>query len=925
MKQSKFIWKRFRNAKMANKIKILLLPSVIIISLIIGAIMLALFNYYTTKENREGVEIGLNSINARISQHSKNLNDTTANFAKFQYTIDTLKQHDASIKQEYINNYITTTDYDFIAILDTQGNMIANTNTEKVNTDITYPSLATVTSAIAGTQKTDIEVTPDFKLAITSAAPIYDGDVMLGIVFQGYNLANEKFIEGLDIKNKIDVTIFADAERINTSIMKSGAKIIGTKVDSTVYTILSSGKQSKYITSLPINGVKYNVSYMPIKDSSGKFLGITFAGAPVQDLVYINLIAFSTWLALTILLVALTTFVVSHLAVRSVSKPINELVDISKRVALGEVDYEVEDKTIYKDEIGNLKESFIEMMEFTRENADCISQVSNGNFDFEIEKRSENDIIAISIERLKNEVKKLNDEINIISEAAINGDLSLRADTQKYQGEFKNIISGINGLIEAIVEPISVGINELSSLADGNRSNPIENNFKGLYSNFIDSVNQLGYSIEELINQTLSLEEAAKNGNLSYRANSNKLKGTSKEIIDGFNDVLDNIVKPVNEAEKVLAEIAEGRLDAKVEGDYIGDYAIIKNSINSTVDNLSTYIGEIKRVMDEVASGNLAVKFNFDFKGEFELLKNSLVESLNSFNNTLVEINNASDQVASGARQVSDAGQSLSQGATEQAGSIEELSASISEIAAETSNNAIIAKQSNALGKATIEGAIDSNEKMNEMLVAMNEINDSSKNIYKIIKVIDDIAFQTNILALNAAVEAARAGKYGKGFAVVAEEVRNLAERSAAAAKETTGMIETSIDKVEEGSEKAHETATRLKKIIENIEKSAELIGKISNSTDEQATAIAQINKGIDQVSQVTQTNSATAEESAAASEELSSQAEFLKQLVGKFRLNAINDKTDNKTYGFVKSEKNKSSDENKVSLYSNDVEFGKY
>jgi methyl-accepting chemotaxis protein len=230
----------------------------------------------------------------------------------------------------------------------------------------------------------------------------------------------------------------------------------------------------------------------------------------------------------------------------------------------------------------------------------------------------------------------------------------------------------------------------------------------------------------------------------------------------------------------------------------------------------------------------------------------------------------------------------LSQGSTEQASSIEEITASMTQVSAQTKQNAANANQANQLALAAKENAVEGNGQMQGMVKAMAEINDSSSNISKIIKVIDEIAFQTNILALNAAVEAARAGQHGKGFAVVAEEVRNLAARSANAAKETTEMIENSIRKVEAGTEIANNTAVALNKIVDGVAKAAELVGDIASASNEQATGIAQINQAISQVAQVVQTNSATAEESAAASEELSSQAELLKNAVNRFRLSKV-------------------------------------
>jgi len=227
----------------------------------------------------------------------------------------------------------------------------------------------------------------------------------------------------------------------------------------------------------------------------------------------------------------------------------------------------------------------------------------------------------------------------------------------------------------------------------------------------------------------------------------------------------------------------------------------------------------------------------------------------------------------------------LSQGATEQASAIEELTASLEEVSSQTKLNAKNAGEANELAEIAKSNAEHGNRQMQEMLKAIEEINVASSNISKIIKVIDEIAFQTNILALNAAVEAARAGQHGKGFAVVAEEVRNLAARSANAAKETTDMIEGSINKTEGGTRIANETAKALNEIVGNISKVSDLVSNIAMASNEQASGVEQINQRIMQVSQVVQTNSATAEESAASSEELSGQASLLREMVGKYTL----------------------------------------
>ncbi len=296
-------------------------------------------------------------------------------------------------------------------------------------------------------------------------------------------------------------------------------------------------------------------------------------------------------------------------------------------------------------------------------------------------------------------------------------------------------------------------------------------------------------------------------------------------------------------------------------------------------------INEMVTASKRMADGDLDIDINIRTKDEMGLLADAFNRMATNINEVMVNINEATEQVAAGSRQVSDSSISLSQGATEQASSIEELTASIEEIASQTRLNAEHAEQANQLAANTKENANQGNDRMNQMLGSMEAISESSNNISKIIKVIDEIAFQTNILALNAAVEAAKAGQNGKGFAVVAVEVRNLAARSASAAKETTALIEGSIKKVEGGTKIANETASALVEIVDSIEKVYTLINNISLASNEQTVGVDQINQGVNQIANVVQSTSATSQETASASEELASQAEMLKEQVSRFKL----------------------------------------
>lgn len=352
--------------------------------------------------------------------------------------------------------------------------------------------------------------------------------------------------------------------------------------------------------------------------------------------------------------------------------------------------------------------------------------------------------------------------------------------------------------------------------------------------------------------------------------------------------IIKSVNTPVKELDGVARKIAEGDLDQNItykSKDELGTLAVNFNKTVGRLRNYVSYINEISNVLRQIAGGNLVFDLTLNYEGEFAKVKQALEEISHSLNDTLGQINQAADQVSSGSDQVSSGAQALSQGATEQASSIEELAATINEISAQVKDTAANANEVRQQTDQTGDQVATSNEQMQEMIAAMTEISDKSGQISRIIKTIEDIAFQTNILALNAAVEAARAGEAGKGFAVVADEVRNLASKSSEASKSTAALIEGTVQAVEKGTEIANATAESLFAVVESTKGVVSSVDKIASAADQQAESIAQVTLGIDQISSVVQTNSATAEESAAASEELSSQAQVMKGLVGRFTL----------------------------------------
>lgn len=477
---------------------------------------------------------------------------------------------------------------------------------------------------------------------------------------------------------------------------------------------------------------------------------------------------------------------------------------------------------------------------------DIAEKVAKGKTDMEInvDSTDETGILLSAMEKMVKSIKELIDDAGLLAKAAVEGKLSARADVSKHEGDFKKIIQGVNDTLDSVIGPLNVSAKYVEAISKGNIPERITDNYNGDFNTIKNNLNQCVDAVNRLVSDTDLLVQAALQGKLSTRADASKHLGDFRKIVEGVNQTLDAVINPVNEASAVLEKVAARDLSVRVTSDYKGDHAKIKNALNSAVDNLDK---------------------------------------------ALQQVSDATEQVSSASQQISAGSQSLAQGANQQASSLEEISSSLEEMSSMTKQNADNAMMAKNLAGESNTNAKSGSEAMVRMSGAINRIKESSDQTAKIVKTIDEIAMQTNLLALNAAVEAARAGEAGRGFAVVAEEVRNLAQRSAQAAKNTADMISESVKNADDGVKIASEVAQSFESIATSAKKVNDLIAEIAAASQEQSQGIDQVNTAVAQMDKVTQQNAANSEESASAAEELSSQAEGLQGMVGQFNLTHSN------------------------------------
>ena len=519
------------------------------------------------------------------------------------------------------------------------------------------------------------------------------------------------------------------------------------------------------------------------------------------------------------------------------------------------------------------------------------NKISNGDLNTNIfsNKKDEFGQLFNSIGKMVEVFKSLISEINKLSiELEKNGNIDYRIDENMFIGDYKDVVRGINKVIDGMNKDQNDILGVIGEYVNGNFDANLKK-MPGKKAILNETTENLQKNLEKINTDINSLALSASEGNLSTRINSKEYRGKWQDLANNLNKFVLEYQKPLEEIANVFSDMSRGDFNTFIVGEYKGNFETIKEAANFSVVTIQNYIVDISTALQEIANKNLTISIDSEYLGEFTSIKESINQITSNLGELTKMINISSIQVASNVSQISDSNMEMAQGATEQATAVEKLNVSIDTIFEQTKINTANANKTRKLALESKERASKGSDDMKKMLSSIGEINKASESISKIIKVINDIAFQTNLLALNAAVEAARAGEHGKGFAVVAEEVRALAQRSKAAASETSELIETSMEKALVGSKMANKTSETLDDIVQNINNITDLIVEVANAFDEQYKSLEQINTGILQIASVAQGNTAVSEETASATQELLSQTETLKNLIGNFKIEKNN------------------------------------
>ncbi|WP_019882306.1 methyl-accepting chemotaxis protein [Methylophilus sp. 42] len=518
---------------------------------------------------------------------------------------------------------------------------------------------------------------------------------------------------------------------------------------------------------------------------------------------------------------------------------------------------------------------------------EVVKAFGEGNLDVPLQKfPGKKAFVNEAIEQVRSNIKRLVSDTDALAHAAVQGHLSTRADAGQHQGDFRKIVQGVNDTLDAVINPLSVAAKYVADISQGRIPAKITDEYKGEFNTIKDNLNHCIDAVNALVTDANMLSKAAVDGQLSTRADAAKHNGDFRKIVEGVNNTLDSVIGPLNVAANYVDRISKGDIPERISQHYSGDFNEIKNNLNTCIDAVNMLVADADQLTEAAKEGRITVRADVDkHNGDFRKIIEGVNNTLDMIVEPIIAVSEAVETITTAANEISSGNSDLSARTEQQASSLEQTAASMEELASTVKQNAENAKQANQLALTASGVAVKGGEVVNEVVATMSAINESAKKIEDIISVIDGIAFQTNILALNAAVEAARAGEQGRGFAVVAGEVRNLAQRSASAAKEIKELITDSVNKTTEGTKLVENAGNTMDEVVSSVQRVADIISEISAASTEQTTGIDQVNQAVTSMDETTQQNAALVEEAAAAAESLVDQANQLTAAISQFKL----------------------------------------
>lgn len=506
------------------------------------------------------------------------------------------------------------------------------------------------------------------------------------------------------------------------------------------------------------------------------------------------------------------------------------------------------------------------------------NNISDGIFSGKDDNSTKNGVHR-AILLIENTIKNLLKDMNFMSKQHDLGEIDVVIDSSKYRNAYRDTTEGINNMVQGHISINNKVMAVVEQFGQGNFDVPLEK-FPGKKKIVNDTIEEVRSNLKNVISEIDKILQVLANGEVNIRANASTSKGNFNKIISGINNILDLFVSALSETMQVLSEVANGNLSSRMQRDYKGDFAILKQNFNHTLDSLP--LQETVYVMRAIADGDLTAKMNGNYHGDNLQLKIMVNDTIDRLNEILANVRKLVENVAHGAGELQDASISLSQTTAEQTASLEEITATMSEIDTQAEVNANNANKANSFSREAIDVALNGDKAIMQLNKAMSKINETSKNIYNVIKVIEEIATQTNLLVLNDATEAPHAGQHGK----VTEEVGNLTERTTSAVKEASVMIEEVLKTIKRGVGLVAAITKGLEDIQNASSNVAEMIETIVMFSNQQSQSVSQINQELLRIGKVTQSNTVNSERTTNIATELTEQSNFLREVISKFRLN---------------------------------------